>query len=181
LSEGVEAIIDDLLSGERKRIALALDALDDHLRSVGGDASLIEPLNNLLSGDQEIKRKSAWALGKMAQIKVGSVVSVSPLNAILMDEDEEVRENAAWALGELAGMGKGLPSSLSLLNDLLGDPSPHVRSMAAWAIGRLSERANLVDPASKEELEILLDDPSHLVRKSAGWALERLQPPPNSQ
>jgi HEAT repeat protein len=181
LSEGVEAIIDGLLSGDRERIVSALDALDDQLRSVGGDPSLIEPLNDLLSGDHEIKRKSAWALGKMAQIKVGSVISVDPLNAILMDEDDEVRENAAWAIGELAGMGKGLPSSLPLLNDLLHDPNPHVRSMAAWAIGRLAERANLKDPKSKEGLQLLLDDPSQLVRKSADWAIERVQPPTDSQ
>ena len=106
MSEEVAAIIDDLLSGDRGRIVSALNALDDHLRSLGGDPSLIEPLNGLLSDDQEIKTKSAWALGKMAQIKVGSVISVDPLNAILMDEDEEVRENAAWAIGELGLNGR---------------------------------------------------------------------------
>jgi len=170
----IENINADLLSGDKGRIASALDRLEDHLRKEGGDPTVIEALNGLLESDLDIRRKASWALGKTAQIKVGSESSIEPLSALLDDEDEEIRENAAWALGELAGMGKGSSDSIPLLIALLGDENIQVRSMSAWTLGRLAGRAGINPPGTKEAVTVLLDDSSQLVRKSASWALERM-------
>lgn len=170
----IEKINADLLSGDKGRIVSALDRLDDHLRKEGGDPTVIDALNGLLENDLDIRRKASWALGKTAQVKVGSESSIEPLTALLDDEDEEVRENAAWAIGELAGMGMGSSDSVPLLISLLGDESPQVRSMAVWTLGRLAGRAGINPPGTREALVVLLEDRSQLVRKSASWALERM-------
>jgi HEAT repeat protein len=170
----IEKINAGLLSGDKGRIVSALDRLEDHLRKEGGDPTVIDALNELLEDDLDIRRKASWALGKAAQVKVGSECSIGPLTSLLDDEDEEVRENAAWALGELAGMGKGSSGSVPLLIALLGDENIQVRSMSAWTLGRLAERAGINPPGTKEAVTVLLEDNSQLVRKSASWALERM-------
>jgi HEAT repeat protein len=170
----IENINADLLSGDKELIVSALDRLDNHLRKEGGDPTVIDALNGLLESDLDIRRKASWALGKTAQVKVGSESSIEPLTALLDDEDEEVRENAAWALGELAGMGKGSASSVPPLVSLLSDEGPQVRSMSAWTLGRLAGRAGICPPGTKEAVTALLEDSSQLVRKSAAWSLEKM-------
>jgi bilin biosynthesis protein len=169
-----ERVARGLRSDDREAVSEAIDELEEVLRRKEWTTRMPPAVLDLLSsGDEEIRRKGSWVVGKFAQNKVEGDYPLDRLAALLSDPGEETRENAAWAIGELASMGMGGPGEAGSLAAVLGDGSSQVRGMAAWALGRLAERREIRPLGVKAGLEALLRDKSEYVRHTAAWALER--------
>jgi hypothetical protein len=96
-----------------------------------GDASAVEPLGKMLSGDadSDVREAAAEALGE-----IGSPNAVPALRAGLKDADEDVREAVVDALGSIGG-----PDAERVLRQALSDPDEDVRDAAAAALAKMKQ------------------------------------------
>lgn len=121
--------------------------------SVIGDKRAVQPLINAMKEDgvEEVRWKSAWALGK-----IGDDSAVEALNEALNDHYWTVRENAAKALGKI-GNQKGVEPLIKALND----KEWRVRKYAALALGDIGDE-NAIEPL----LNTLNDEDTDVKRKA---------------
>jgi HEAT repeat protein len=156
-----------------------------------GDERAVEPLTELLEEEstvKEIRWDAAWALGKIGEPAVESLIgvlgsdiysrgrfvcrdaavsalseigkpAVEPLIKALEDEDVFIRRAAAEALGNFSDT-----RVVESLIKVLGDDDEYVRSSATEALGKLGE------PAVGPLIKVLKNEEGH-VRKSATEAL----------
>jgi HEAT repeat protein len=147
-------------------------------------------IQDLKSGNPEVQKRAAWALGDKEDEK-----AVPALIETLKDKDPEIRALAAWALGEikdlraLSPLIEALPDGNTYAREMIvkavgefeneqgieplavfcKDNSPDVRAAAVWALGEIPSRE------SQNAIISALDDSSALVRDAAVVALSRFE------
>jgi HEAT repeat protein len=133
--------------------------------SAAQGADVDELIKQLQTGDSEVRRSAAKALGEGG---AESKAAVPALIKALRDHDTFVRRFSAQALGDI---GPDAHSAVPALATALNDPKKEVQSAAAHALGKLG-------PSGVEILIDLLRDDSKdaATRRQAIDALSNLGP-----
>lgn len=134
-------------------------------------------IQNLESGDVEVRRSSAKALSQVFVYYSGNTPTVqsvvSALIIALDDSDAEVRGNVAESLGVLRSSAI---SAVPALIPLLKDQDPIVRANAAEALGKIGPFLEEDVPGLVTGLIQALDDEKIEVRVAAVQALGEIGP-----
>ena len=127
-----EKLLRALKSGDGNIRLAAIMALGE-----GGEEAAVEPINQILTRDYPLIRKSAaFALGKIGSDRaVGAL-----LKEMKASEEEQVRSSAAISLGKI-----GSEESIPYLIERLRDKKADVRGSAALALGMIGDET-AVDP-----------------------------------
>jgi len=141
-----------VLNGVRNNSAEALGNIGD----IKAIPYLIQSLDE--DPDEEVRAKSAWALGKL-----NAKEAVDTLIKALYDEYWEVRKYAANSLGNI-----GDQDVLPYLIEALNDPDRQVRQYAAVALGKMKDERAI--PILLESM----DDEDDNVKLISMYALENM-------
>lgn len=115
----------------------ALDQTSDLLHRTGEPLIQATELDDLFSGDRDVRRVTAWMLGSL-----GDRGALPALTAALHDSDADVRYAVAEAIGKLRD-----PAGAGALAEALDDDVIYVRYAAASALMALG------DPRGRQALQ----------------------------
>ncbi|AKB23524.1 putative oxidoreductase/HEAT repeat-containing protein [Methanosarcina sp. MTP4] len=123
---------------ETEKLLKALKSKDGNIRLAaimalgeGGEEAAVEPINQILTRDYPLIRKSAaFALGKIGSDRAVEVL----LKEMKSSEEEKIRSSAAISLGKM-----GSEESVPYLIERLREGKVDVRSSAALALGMVGD------------------------------------------
>ncbi|HEX9801006.1 MAG TPA: peptidylprolyl isomerase [Thermoanaerobaculia bacterium] len=149
--------------------AAAARRLAPHLFRFREPAAVDAAADLLRSGDPEVRRGAAYALGREAQ-----PAGLTLLRGLLADRDPAVRAAAARGLGQVGAL-----DDLARLLPLVADPVVSPRVQALRAGSALLARAEALPPlAWGDRLAALVADPAPGIRAAALEAAGRFLPHP---